>query len=313
MAKVYVIGGCNMDIIAKSNNEIVHHDSNIGEITFNPGGVGRNIAENLFYLEQEVIFVTCFGSDHESYLLKSNCENLGFDLTYSKTIEGASCSKYLAVMNDNGEMYVGVSQMDIMKNINKDDIDNLAKVINVDDYVFLDTNLSPELLSYSLDNIKGIKVLDAISVNKVEKILPLLDKIDILKLNKMEAERICGMELDDDVKIVALLKILMDKGCGEIIISTSDGVYIGYNNCIYRYIHDSLNKKIKNVNGAGDALLSSYIYARSNDGSIESSAIMGIVSALLTTRNEKSVARVTKNDIRKELNHVKITGGIIYD
>ncbi len=44
---VVVIGGMNMDITAASGHALLASDSNPGRIHCAPGGVGRNVAENL--------------------------------------------------------------------------------------------------------------------------------------------------------------------------------------------------------------------------------------------------------------------------
>ena len=44
---VYVIGAVNMDLSGTPSGELRMGDSNPGKITLSPGGVGRNIAQNL--------------------------------------------------------------------------------------------------------------------------------------------------------------------------------------------------------------------------------------------------------------------------
>jgi len=46
-ARVVVVGGANVDIIAASAGPMVPRASNPGRIRISPGGAGRNIAENL--------------------------------------------------------------------------------------------------------------------------------------------------------------------------------------------------------------------------------------------------------------------------
>ncbi len=47
---VVVVGSCNMDVTGYSDKKLVYEDSNPGKIRCTPGGVGRNIAENLALL-----------------------------------------------------------------------------------------------------------------------------------------------------------------------------------------------------------------------------------------------------------------------
>ncbi len=312
MAKIYIIGGANIDIIASSDKELILRDSNIGKIELSYGGVGRNIGENLAYLGERVTFISCFAEDYFGKLLKLNCESLGFDLSYAKTVPGFSSSTYLAVLDHNRDMQVGINDMKIMDELKQDTIDALANVIQDDDYVFVDTNLSKELLEYATKTLKGHKVSDAISVNKVGRLFSSIGRIDILKLNRLEAEAVCGMSLDSEVKMISFLKILNEKGTKEVLVTVPEGVYIGAKGSVYKYTHDALDKDVVNVTGAGDAFLSAYTYARYKNAGIESAAIMGLAAAVLTVRDEHACAKITKNDIKKELETLHVNGGLIF-
>ncbi len=312
MSRIFVQGGANIDITASVDQKIVYQDSNMGKISLSYGGVARNIAENLSWLGEHPVFITCFSDDYFGKLLQENCLSLGFDLTYSRVIEGASSSVYLALLDENRELAAGVSDMTIMKQVTREDIDRFSKAIEEDDYLFVDTNLASDLLEYTVKKCKGKKIADAISVNKVNHLFSSIPYLDILKLNRLEAEAVCGMKLEDDVHIISFLKVLSEKGCKEVLVTVKDGVYIGEKGRVYRYVHDAADKDVVNVTGAGDAFLAAYVYARSRKAGIESAAIMGLASALITVRSARAVAKVTKNDIKKELMNVRISGGAIY-
>jgi pseudouridine kinase len=47
MKDILVIGGSNIDYLAKSSHPLIMEDSNIGSLKTAFGGVGRNIVENL--------------------------------------------------------------------------------------------------------------------------------------------------------------------------------------------------------------------------------------------------------------------------
>lgn len=61
--KVVVVGGTNTDLAGESFSPIVGGDSNIGKVTFSPGGVGHNIALNLSLMGEDVTFITALGGD----------------------------------------------------------------------------------------------------------------------------------------------------------------------------------------------------------------------------------------------------------
>ena len=57
-APVYVIGAVNMDLSGTPAAPLRAGDSNPGRISLSPGGVGRNIAENLSLLGRKVFLIT---------------------------------------------------------------------------------------------------------------------------------------------------------------------------------------------------------------------------------------------------------------
>lgn len=311
MANVYVIGGANIDIFANSVNKIIPEDSNISNITFSFGGVARNIAENLVNLGIDLNFISAFSNDTYGKSLYEDCKRIGFKLDYAKLVDDYPSSIYLAVMDNNHDMYVGCNDMRIIECIDNKLIDRLSDVIKEDDYVVLDTNLTEELLIYAFDNLKGHKVMDAISANKVHKLQRVINKVSIVKLNKIEAEMISDTKLDSEDKIIELLTDLNRNGTKQAIISTKTGMYVGSNNEVYHYNHDQYNKNVVNATGAGDALLAGYLYGELHNGNIESKCCLGLANSILTVRCEKSVAKSSINDVTKQITEMKITGGKI--
>ncbi len=57
---ISLIGGANIDILAKSYSPLKDFDSNPGKVNISFGGVGRNIADNLARLDQKVSLITVF-------------------------------------------------------------------------------------------------------------------------------------------------------------------------------------------------------------------------------------------------------------
>ena len=73
IAKFIVIGGANADLYGQITQEKeIFADSNLGAVSIHPGGVGRNIAENLGHLGAEVDYLVNIGmsniTNHEKQL-----------------------------------------------------------------------------------------------------------------------------------------------------------------------------------------------------------------------------------------------------
>jgi pseudouridine kinase len=58
--RVVVVGGINADLKARTTAPLVPGTSNPGTATLTPGGVGRNVAENLAHLGRPVALAITF-------------------------------------------------------------------------------------------------------------------------------------------------------------------------------------------------------------------------------------------------------------
>ncbi|MDO9107526.1 MAG: PfkB family carbohydrate kinase, partial [Coriobacteriia bacterium] len=101
---VVVVGGANTDIVGTPVRPLVARDSNPAAICSSPGGVGRNMAENLVRLGVQTSLVTAFGADEASTHLQAHCRKLGMDTSGSVQAHGLPGSRYLAILDDQGDM-----------------------------------------------------------------------------------------------------------------------------------------------------------------------------------------------------------------
>ena len=110
---VTVVGGMNMDIGGWPSEELVAQDSNPGRVRMSPGGVGRNIAHNMSLMGLDVRLLTAFGDDVYAQKLAAVCGELGIDISQSPVIPGGHTSTYLFINDQQGDMQLAVSDMDI--------------------------------------------------------------------------------------------------------------------------------------------------------------------------------------------------------
>ena len=81
-APITVIGGANFDISAKYSNAVTTaEDSNHGQIFTSPGGVARNIAENLARLGSAVRLITGLGDDGFSVPIRASLDLPHLDIS----------------------------------------------------------------------------------------------------------------------------------------------------------------------------------------------------------------------------------------
>ena len=98
-----MVGGANLDVFGFSDARFIPQDSNPGRIEESPGGVARNIAENLARLGIETHLITAFGSDASGLRLAEECRRDGILADASLSVEHVPGSRYLAVLDDDGQ------------------------------------------------------------------------------------------------------------------------------------------------------------------------------------------------------------------
>ena len=197
-APVYVIGAANMDLTGTPDSMLRTGDSNPGRITMTPGGVGRNIAENLRLLGRKVSLITITGEDTYAGVIREHCLNAGVDMQYSFTDPLGRTSAYLCITEENGDLNVAVSDMAICDGITPERIAPLLPVLNRGSMVIADANLPEETLDWIGRNVTVPLAADPVSVAKAPRLKGLLSRLTLLKPNIPEAELLTGMKISGD-------------------------------------------------------------------------------------------------------------------
>ena len=112
-----VVGGVNMDIGGRPHQKLVAQDSNPGQVRMSLGGVGRNIAHNMALMGLDVRMLTAFGDDLYAQKIAASCGELGIDISHSLQVPGAATSTYLFLSDEQGDMALAVSDMEIYTHV----------------------------------------------------------------------------------------------------------------------------------------------------------------------------------------------------
>lgn len=293
MRKIVVIGGINIDFIAKSNNELIKEDSNVGKIEISIGGVAKNIASNLAMLHNVVNFITPLGEDIFKEKIINELKSLNiFPIFYNTKDQN---STYVAIHNNDGKMKLAVCDSSIMDNLTNDFIlDNISLINAINPkYIVIDTNLNPIVLSTIFKTLSNKLIcVDGVSTTKVKRILPHLNSIYLLKVNHIEAETLANKKSDD---LKELASILISKGLKNIIITDGKNPLCIANSTSTKLIDVPRVDNIKNETGAGDALFSGVIDKLNDGNNLYDSVLFGMELAKETLKSEES----NNNTIKK--------------
>jgi pseudouridine kinase len=284
MLKTLVIGAQNIDIFAHAQSHCTLHDSNRAKIYMAFGGVACNIATNLALLGNKVAFLTVFGDDTFSSLAKNNLRDFNVDIHESIDVKNQSNSIYMAVMDKDNDLLIGLNDMEITDRLSIDFFKGKADFIAGFDVLVIDTNLRFDALEYLLGTYKEKQIImDAVSAEKVVKIKDLLKYITLLKLNLIELKALSNKETVDQ-----RIDDLLNRGVAEILITNSGNEIIYKSKNEYIKTMPPEAKTIVNSSGAGDAFLGGFIHGILNEKSIAQCLEIAKKTAFLTLQSSTS-------------------------
>ena len=97
---VVIIGSANIDVAGYSHESLNYADSNPGKIKFTPGGVGRNIAQNLALLGNKSWLLSAVGSDFYGQSLLTQTNQSGVYVDKCLIVPGENTSSYLSLLDN---------------------------------------------------------------------------------------------------------------------------------------------------------------------------------------------------------------------
>lgn len=261
---IYCIGGANIDLNIKLDSKARLKESNPATIKKSFGGVSRNIAKAIS-LYNTCKYISIVPDEEDYHNLIKDLSDSGIDTSLVKFIKGKT-SLYVDFIDDNG-LLIGASDMSAVEEINIDFIKSLNLNINDEDIIVLDTNLKAETIDYVCSNYKGLKVLDAVSSKKLEKVLNVIPKLDLIKVNLDEYEYV------KDIKGLNLL------------ITSGNVVGLLYKEYDLIVKHNYLS--LVNPNGCGDTLFGVFISLM--DNGIEEALYNAVIAGASASQTEDSV------------------------
>lgn len=256
---VVVIGGSNIDITGNLSREFHMHDSNPGEILMSLGGVGRNIAENLAYLDVHVQLISAIGADLYGDQIMENCQSIGIDTALMKRFSDYRTSVYMQVMSDSGQLEMAISDMDIMKHMTPKVLEAHKHQLEGARAIVADGNLPTETIEYLAENYGHKMFFDPVSIAKSKKISQCLKKIYCITPNIKEAEHLLNFEGTPEEVLINM----QQKGVTFPVITLGEQGVAYYDEKVHFCSPPEV--AVKNVTGAGDALIAGLIYGYMHD------------------------------------------------
>lgn len=296
------IGGANMDMHAKLNNNATFYDSNPGKTKITPGGVTRNIIDNLTRLGNSCILLTAIGTDLMGESLISACENIGIDMSEVFVSSEYSTGNYLAIINNSGELVISACDTSIIENIPLSYFESKKEIILNADAIVCDPNLETIQLQKIGELAQGKKIyLDPTSGAKAEKIKDILNIFYFIKPNLLELEILSGIKYETDEDIIKAANILLDQGLNSIAVS------LGERGCYYADKGHSIFKapvykpKLADATGAGDAFIAAFIDAQCKNLNIEEALDRALIAGAIAAESTDTISFKMSSDLLNDL------------
>jgi len=288
---VVVIGAINLDIKGRPYKVLRPHTSNPGRIEISPGGVGRNIAENLVRLGIKTTLISAISTDPFSKFVKEEMESAGVNFNNVLITDKHTSGLFVAFMDHRGDLESAIADMSILSTITPDFLKPRESIIKTADYVVMDADIPAESMDYILNLCRScgiISCVEPVSVEKAELMIPFLDRITMVTPNRDEAEVLAGMSIEGAKGVIEAGAAILDKGVKYVIITLgAEGVYVASHE-MNRFI-SSISTVVEDSVGAGDALVSGTIYGLCSGKNMYEAIRTGIACATLTLTTEKAV------------------------
>lgn len=287
---VAVIGGANIDIHGKPARPLRLQDSNPGTVHTSPGGVARNIAENLSRLGADCRLITAVGDDQHGRLLFEQGRDAGIDMQHVIRISGAQTSTYMSVLDRSGDMHVAVNDMSIMNELKAARLKHQAAMLKQAALIVIDTNLPGDAIAWLTSSFsKQALFVDTVSDAKCIKIEPYLSAVHTLKTSRSEAEVLTGLRAQTQKQLSRVSRWFHDRGVTRLFVTLGKrGVFYSTDDSQGIQKLQSKKGKVASTGGAGDAFLAGLAHAWLEHWSLSKSVQFALSAAQVTVADSAS-------------------------
>ena len=266
-----VVGGCHIDQHLYFDTAPVAGRTNPARIVEAIGGVAANIAHHLAAARHAVDFVGV-QPQHDPLMLASRLQAAG--ITAHLAPLAGEAPRYTALIGPDGELMIGAAALSIYDAASEDVVRSrlaasLAASLDAGldarqpaDAVVIDANFPAPVLDMLVSALPPEMPLcaAATSLAKVDRLAVMLARLSVIVLNRAEASRLAGIQVDDVAVLASTLAtsmarrgsgnmlqdglVLVSDGGNMAALATGDMVVTALPPCV----------RVISANGAGDAM-----------------------------------------------------------
>lgn len=281
--KVAIIGALNVDIGGRADEVFAPGDSIPGQVSSTLGGVGWNIARNCALLGAASAFCSVLGLDEHTNSILAQAEELKVSLEYCRW-EDQPNNRYLYITDHLGDMVAAVNDMRLCARVDSGFVAELLPKLQDFGAVVCDANLPAETLRLLADGVNAPLVADGVSAVKCVRLRDNLHRLQMLKVNLMEARTLTG-----ETEPRACARALLKKGVKQVVVSMgAEGALCGEEERLFWVPPEAGD--IVDTTGAGDSVTAALAVGVSIGMDFEESVRLGMKAAAITMASPRAVA-----------------------
>ena len=283
-SSIAIFGAANLDITASSELQVKPGDSTPGRISTTAGGVARNVAENLARLGHTSCLISAVGDDLHGQFLLEQTRFAGVDVSRCRVWPGQRSGTYLSICNLDATLMAAVSDMAVLDLLTPSELARHTACMASANAWVVDCNLSEASFAWLMENQTTAPIyVDGVSSHKCAKALAWLGVMDTLKINRLEAQALTGMQVESAGDAISAAQNLCARGVENVVVSLGNGGVCWHRRSSQSSGHaPALGVTAVNSNGAGDALMAGLVHGALAGWPLEQSVHFANACAALT-------------------------------
>lgn len=250
-----------------------------------------------------VNLISAIGKDIYGQLILKEAQDLGINMSASYAMKDFSTGCYMALLENDGDMEIALSGMDILNTMTVLMIKERERIILESSLIVIDTNIPQESIEYIAKLGKDYNIpvfVDLVSKEKSKKTHKVLEYFDTIKANRYEMEEIMGFKLNCEQDMETACSALFESGVKNMVITLGKQGFYYWSEKAHG-LYNSEDVHTINTIGAGDAFMSGLVIGAILGMDIEESCKIASTWASRTVQIDKTVD--PDISLEKLLNH----------
>ena len=293
------VGGAHIDRRGQVSGPYVPAASNPGTMREDVGGGVFNALRSIARRGVSASLISLRGGDAAAETVSAAIAGAGIaDL--SAVFLDRTTPSYTALIDRDGELIVGFADMALYdlafpKQIRRAKV---REAIVAADAVLCDANLPTAALERLVAQAAGRPVFAiAISPAKVVRLVPVLDGLSLLFMNRREATALAGADTSG-AELVEALRRLGLKAC---VVTAGSAPVLGFDESGVFAIEPPAPRRVADVTGAGDALTGATVAALMRGLPLRDALREGVAAAMLAIESTQAVPSFTAASFNEAL------------